>query len=186
MTTAFEKLEHLIRTANLPDGESLPKGASEETILQFENRMSIIIPDDFKRILRITNGPLIGPNGFYGIETARKEIDIEYLYYLFPCWRTLGWIPVCGDGCGNYYLIVTTGRYGAGYPVVFVDTTDGEDAPSFIVSSGVIQFGVFILEDEIENDLDNYDTPWPFDEAYVITHDPEIMNFHGVPLPWQA
>lgn len=39
---------------------------------------------------------------------------------MFPTWRDSGWLPVAGDGCGNYFVLVTSGELAG--QVGFIDT----------------------------------------------------------------
>lgn len=188
MNSDLARISDLMRIVPSPLGEPLPVGISDDDIKGFEHRTNLQLPDDFKAWLRLTNGPCIGPGGFHGINPLRHELDIEYHYELRPVWQRLQWIPVAGDGCGNYYLIVTTQEFGKGNPIIFIDTMNGDETPTFVIASSFLVFARLILEKELEAAKDNYDYdfPWPFDEAYTTTHDPEIVKFKGVPLPWQA
>ncbi|MCX7407436.1 MAG: SMI1/KNR4 family protein [Planctomycetales bacterium] len=186
MPSDYEIVSELLHRIERPDGYEIPCGATTEVILDFENRTSIRLPDDFKLWLSLTNGARVGPGAFAGIKPHDHELDIEYDYELHPEWRTLRWVPVSSDGCGNYYVIVTGQEYGKGFPIVFVDSIQGGDKPAYIVASTFMRFARFALEEEIENDKDNFDFPWPFDEAYMRLHDPEIVNFKGIDLPWQT
>jgi hypothetical protein len=31
---------------------------------------------------------------------------------MYPQWRAPGWLPVAGDGCGNYYVLAGDGSVG--------------------------------------------------------------------------
>src|SRR5581483_128991 len=99
---------------------------------------------------------------------------------MFPSWKVRKWVPVAGDGCGNYYVIPTQGEYGSGYPVLFIDTSSTSDAPSFVVSSDIGHFLVALLEKELGA------AGWPFNENYVTKADPRITDFSHVPMPWSA
>jgi hypothetical protein len=53
---------------------------------------------------------------------------------LFPEWRTLGWLPVASDGCGNYYVLAVDGTVG------FVDTMSDPGRLERAVSADLLSF----------------------------------------------
>ncbi len=44
------------------------------------------------------------------------DVDMAWRRDLHPEWAGPGWLPVAGDGCGNYYVLLGNGAVG------FVDT----------------------------------------------------------------
>jgi cell wall assembly regulator SMI1 len=174
------RIHQLLAQAPQPPGEALPGGISDSECDAFEQRTGIRLPDEVRQWLKVSNGPCVGPGGLYGIRPQRSHLDIETFLEMFPSWRTRKWIPVAGDGCGNYYVIPTQAEYGSGYPVLFVDTNSTSDTPSFIVASNIGHFLVSLLEKELGRE------GWPFNESYVTKADPEITRFVGVSLPWTA
>jgi hypothetical protein len=58
---------------------------------------------------------------------------------LYPEWRTLGWLPVAGDGCGNYYVLAGDGTVG------FVDTTSDPGSVERQVSGDLLSFMTDLL-----------------------------------------
>jgi len=103
---------------------------------------------------------------------------MAFYWELFPEWRQNGWVPVAGDGCGNYYVLMSNEKHGENSPVIFVDTLSESDSGAYVVASSLFHFLRFYLEADIDR------TGWPFDEAYVVGRDPAIMNFHDFELPW--
>lgn len=173
-----KRIRQLLARAPRPPEEVLPEGASDGDCDAFEQRTGIRLPDDVRQWLQVTNGPCVGPGGLFGIRPRRAHLDIERYFGMFPSWQRQKWIPVAGDGCGNYYVIPTQGEYGRGNPVLFVDASSTYDTPSFIVASDIGHFLVGLLEKEIGMN------GWPFDENYVTKTDAEITRFVGTPLPW--
>lgn len=161
-----------------PPEELLPEGVSDQECNDFEKRTGIALPHDVRDWLKIANGPCVGPGGLFGIRPARTHLDIESCFTMFPLWKTKKWIPIAGDGCGNYYLVPTQHEYGGGYPVLFVDTGSSSETPSYIVASDIGHFLVFLLEKELGRE------GWPFNEKAVIQFDPQITQFNGAALPW--
>lgn len=174
----FEKIRVLLQRVPKPPGELLPEPATDEKLDSFEKRSGIKLPIDLRKWFKVTNGPCVGPGGLYGIENSQSHLDIEYYLALFPSWKSRKWIPVAGDGCGNYYIVPTQEEYGAGYPVVFVDTSVASENPAYIVASDIGHFLELLLEAELGR------KGWPFDMNFMIKVDPEITRFRNVPLPW--
>jgi cell wall assembly regulator SMI1 len=161
-----------------PPEDVLPAGAELAECNAFEARTGISLPDDFRSWLKLSNGPCIGPGGLFGIRPARTALDIESRLANFPTWKTRKWLPVAGDGCGNYYVIPTQHEFGVGYPVVFIEPITTADAPQYIVASSIGRFLIFLLEEELGA------KGWPFTETKVLEADPDIVRFVGVDLPW--
>lgn len=170
----------LLRRIPHPPEEELPAGLSDQECTRFEERTGLVMPPDLRAWLNISNGPCVGPGGLYGVCPPRMHLDIESYYDMYPTWRTRGWIPVAGDGCGNQYVLVTKREYGNGLPIVFVESTSDHEMPAYIVASDIRHFLLFLFLRELGQ------CGWPFDEAIVTQNDPAIMTFHDVPLPWQG
>jgi cell wall assembly regulator SMI1 len=172
------KIRKLLARCPDPPEDTLPEGCSDADLTGFEERTKISIPADLRTWLKVSNGPCVGPGGLFGIRPNRAYLCIESRLDIFPSWKTKKWIPVAGDGCGNYYLIPTLNDYGKGFPVVFVDTIASPDSPAYIVSSDIGHFLVSLLEQELGAG------DWPFNEKSVVQHDPNILKFKCVKLPW--
>jgi cell wall assembly regulator SMI1 len=169
----------LIRAVPGPHKEGLPPGASDHALRRFETEVGISLPPGVRSWLTAYNGPLAGKDVF-GIAPISDDLDMGAILLMYPTWRDELWLPVAGDGCGNYYLVATRNEFGEGEPVFFVDTMRDCDTPAYLVGSDVWHFMRFYLLDEL--DL----TGWPFDAAEVVAADPHILNFKGIPLPWEA
>jgi cell wall assembly regulator SMI1 len=160
-----------------PPGETIPSGLLKDDLDRFEQRTEIELPSSFRSWLMTTNGPCVGPGGIVGIGTTRDLQDLECIYDLYPTWKEKGWIPIAGDGCGNYYVL-THGEYNI-EPVVFVDVMENSDEPAFVVASSLWQFLDFLFRKDLGK------SRWPFDEAEVVATDPNIIRTQFV-LPWNA
>lgn len=174
---SFEVIE-LLHRMPLPPGESLPSPVTVEAIAEFESNTKLRLPDGLRRWLLVTNGPCVGPGGVMGIGVRRQSFDIEKLLGLHPAWREKGWLPVAGDGCGNYFLVVSNNDFGVGEPVIFVEALQGETAPAFISASDTWYFLRFLFKKELSQ------SKWPFNEAEVMRDDPAIAAFRGISMPW--
>lgn len=174
----LERIDALLSQVPGPPGEPLPSGLTEEEVSGFEARVGLTLPPEQAALLRLSNGPCVGPGGLFGVRPALDFLDIERLYEAHPVWRERGWVPVAGDGCGNHYVAVPRGGQ---WPVVFIDTMETPERPVFVVASGVWKFVRALLEKELGP------TGWPFDEAEVTSSDPFITRFADLfPLPWNA
>lgn len=170
----------IMHKAPMPPGESLPPGASDDSISKCEQRLGVTFPQSLRSWLRTCNGPCVGPGGITGIKKSRKSQDIEAILGNHPNWLRKGWIPVAGDGCGNYYTIAGTGEFGCGEPVLFLDCMENESVPAFVVASNLQRFLTFLLRRELDQ------IAWPYDRTTVEHEDPEILSVRNIPLPWSA
>jgi cell wall assembly regulator SMI1 len=176
-----EEVKRLLHEVERPPGESIPPGASPAEIVTLEATIGISLPPLLRKWLSTSNGPFVGPGGIAGINPKREDRDIPWLLELFPSWKSNRWIPIAGDGCGDYYVVSTQNEFGDGEPVLFIDVHDGDDSrPTFIAASNVWRFLRFLLLKDLRK------SKWPFDEIEVLAADPEILTFSGVPLPWNA
>jgi hypothetical protein len=178
MTTGskLERIKELLSQVPRAPDEPIPSGLTDEVVLEFEKRAGLSMPPEQAGLLRLSNGPCVGPGGIYGVRSTRHSLDIEEFYESYPGWKHRGWVPVAGDGCGNYYVALHADDE---WPVVFIDTMQDAEQPAFVVASGVLAFVVFLLERELG------ETGWPFDEVKVTSSDPRIASFGDVfRLPW--
>lgn len=160
-----------------PPGESIPPGLDEAEIQGVESRIGFKLPSSFRRWLMTTNGPCVGPGGIVGINTARELQNLESIYELYPNWKSNQWVPVAGDGTGNYYVLAQP-EYDV-EPVVFVDVTENADQPAFIVASSLWHFLNFLFRKDLGK------SRWPFDKTEVLDCDAKILETEFV-LPWNA
>jgi cell wall assembly regulator SMI1 len=173
-----KEIQNLLAQCQLPPEDTLPDGCSDADLNGFEERTRISMPHDLRAWLKLSNGPCVGPGGLFGVRPNRTGLGIESRLDIFPSWKVRKWIPIAGDGCGNYYIVPTLNDYGKGFPVVFLDTMDSRDSAAYIVSSDIGHFLVSLLEQELGA------SDWPFNEKVVVERDPRILKFKGVRLPW--
>lgn len=170
----------LLHTVPSPPGEPLPSGVPRHVLEEFEESIGIRLPEGVQSWLATCNGPCVGAGGVMGISPLRKSLDITRRLASFPEWRVRGWLPIAGDGCGNYYLVATRNEFGRGEPVFFIDTMANRELPTYLVASDIWHFLRFFLLDDLKM------TRWPFDAAEVVAADPDILRFKGAPLPWES
>ncbi|MBA4020490.1 MAG: hypothetical protein C0483_25295 [Pirellula sp.] len=181
-----KRILSLIEAVRQTDDGPLRGPATVDEINQYQERTGIRLPPDVQEWLMISNGPIAGPCLFCGISDSLHTFDKEY--EVCPKWRERGWIPILNDGCGNFWVVASQGEFGAGYPVVFINSVEDDDVPCYLAASSLGHFLEFVLEDEILLAEGNrqHDRYWPFEREKVLAKDPEVLKFHGVPLPWEA
>jgi hypothetical protein len=166
-----------------PAFRSLPAGAIEKEIRDFEVRTGIIVPIELRDWLRFTNGARIGIGGTLGIHTHNVCDNIETQYEWRAAWRDLGWIPIASDNCGNYYVLATCEEDGPGHPVFFIDQqrqTASTQKPTYICASDLWHFLEFYLRDELG------ESGWPHNKDRVLQDDPALGLYSRIPRPWEV
>ena len=175
--SALTAVLSLLHKLERPPGEDIPPGILPAELDEAEHRIGFKLPASYRDWLIATNGPCVGPGGLVGIANCRKVQDLEAIYALYPQWKEKHWVPVAGDGCGNYYVMVQGGRDLES--VVFMDTAENTDEPAFVVASDLWHFLAFLLQKDLGG------SGWPFDRNEVLKTDPQIATTHFT-LPWDA
>lgn len=153
------------------DPDEVRVGATVDEIDSLANS-GIQVPDELRQWLRLCRGTTAGPGGIFGVG-HRDTRDIAFVESLHPKWRSLGWVPVAGDGFGNHYVIDMSAKQAIG----FIESTSDDQTIVFYVASGLETFLTEWLLSDIER------TGWPFDRAYVTRVDPRLLDLS--PLPWE-
>jgi len=168
----YEDLLPLLHAAHHPPEDPL-EGASLDEVREFESRIGIPLPDSLVSWLLVCRGSAGGEGGIFGVGNTRAFLDIEAILELYPDWRALGWIPIAGDGCGNYYVLMTSRP---GPPVGFVETMSSEVEVDYITASSL---DIFLREMLL---CQGTPTGWPFDRAYVARTDPALLDISPNPF----
>lgn len=161
-----------------PPGYELPGGASDADINQFEERTGTSLPSSLREWLKTVNGAMIGPGGTYGICPNDDYLDIETNLGRFPEWTRIGWLPVAGDGTGNYYVAATDASPQPGGSIHFVEAMESVEEPAFIVGSDMWHFLRGLFSRELGEEW------WPFDERRTLKADPDLSRYTELTLPW--
>src|SRR5688500_7864047 len=99
-----QRLQNLLeRTPRAPES-TVPQGASEADLKHFEATVPIRLPEALRDWLKLANGGAIGPGGLFGVGSAPEYLSIGSLLERYPTWMHKKWVPIGGDGSGNYYL----------------------------------------------------------------------------------
>jgi hypothetical protein len=95
-----------------------------------------------------------------------------------PEWVGFDWIPIAGDGVGNYYVLDASRKHIDRDAVFFVDSMEDEGL-TYIAASSLLIFLESLLEKELG------EKRWPFVATYVLSVDPDIMRIRDTNLlPW--
>ena len=176
-------------------------GASSGEIDDFERRVGLDLPDDLRDWLGFRNGTYLGEGGTWGVRPGIVHLDIESALDALRGqveWgieqlrhsrashdHLMSLLPVASDGCGSSYVIDVDGTCGIPGAVLFLDhETFAKDWPDYVVASGMWHFVRFMLERDRDIDLETFDHPWPFDEAWVLRRDPKLSACRHELLPW--
>ncbi len=175
MTDYSEVIKEL-QMLNEP-GSLLPQGVSEDKVRSFEAQINTRLPLVLRDWLMLTNAPGVGGQYLMGID-AKPIQDMMRLLNLYPKWLEAGWLPVAGDGLGNFYVVTTKQDFGSGEPVIFLDHEFDTAQPDYIVASA---FDIFVKQFVHKELVRNR---WPFDKSLTLSIDPGIMAFKSISMPW--
>ena len=131
-----EQLVALVDGAVRDPRTARERGASPEELVALGDRLGTPVPTELVDWLRICRGEAIGEGGVFGVRPDWPSLDIAGVASLFPMWRPLGWIPVAGDGCGNYYVLQPDGSVGfvdIMVDPVMVDATRAGSLAQFLI-----------------------------------------------------
>lgn len=177
-----ERLRRLLAQVEKPPGYVLPDGVDAD-VLERARARGTPLPGAFVEWLELSNGPLVGPGGFYALERTDDHHDLEELLTGHPLvveagWRGRGWAPVSSDGCGNEYVLMPEGEDG---PVGFFEMIRSAEEPEYVASSDLSHFLIGILERELGADW------WPFDAERMLEFDPGLAQIDDARhLPWNG
>jgi cell wall assembly regulator SMI1 len=174
---AITDLINLARRAPSPPGQELT-GASETEIQSLENEIGRTLSPGFRRWLRVVNGAMLGPGGIFGIRNSRDVLSIIKYLNLCPEWKSVGWVPIAGDGLGNYWVVVPQGPDGGPDWVAFVDMHEDPATVDRYFASSVPRFIEFLLKSELG------ETRWPADREYDLEQDPPLSTAPEEKAPW--
>ena len=147
--------------------------ASDADLTELGVCLGFPVPSELAAWLRVCRGSTAGPGGLFGVGNTADGLNIDSYLTWFPEWLEEGWIPVAGDGTGNYYILDASKN---GHPVGFVEPSETVSEVQYFVASGL---GVFLRELLVHEISRNR---WPFDRNYVGRVDPAVLALE--PLPW--
>ncbi len=121
LSVAAQEALRLLPLVPISPEDKLPEGATAQQLRDFEQRTQFRVPHQIEDWLLFCNGPNVAEGGVYGIRPDRPFLDIESHLAYEPEWRKNKWLPVAGDGCGNYYVAVLDPDDLTSCPIFFVD-----------------------------------------------------------------
>ncbi|GAA4609211.1 cell wall assembly regulator SMI1 [Actinoplanes octamycinicus] len=167
-------LLRLVRQIPLPPELRDLTGADDSRVAAIAARYDRQLPEEYVRWLRVCDGSYAGPGGIFGVRDALDVLGFH------PDWAGRGWLPVAGDGCGNYYVLDLSREHIDRDAVYFVDTMAGEGL-TYLVASSFLRFLRFLLEGELG------ERRWPFRAGHVSAEDPEVLLLRDEELfPWSG
>src|SRR6476660_3376 len=135
----FADLRRLVAGADRAPEDDPPEGASAAELARLSDRLGRSLPLLLRSWLSICRGAAIGPGGVFGQRPDRPGLDMVSIRDLSPEWQSLGWLPVAGDGCGNYYVLTEGGTVG------FVEPMSDPGRLERQVSSDLLSFMADLL-----------------------------------------
>jgi cell wall assembly regulator SMI1 len=165
----------LSRVSRAPE-QPFPGGAGHGELQDLARRMGTGLPGELVEWLRVCRGEAIGPGGVYGARPDCDRLDMATVLASYPSWRDSGWLPVAGDGCGDHYVLLTTGPL-AGC-VGFVEAVTDPDRIRYLVASDLWHFLFFLFSADLG------ERSWPFDAPAVLVEDPGLARTPAALLPW--
>ncbi|MGQ0845249.1 MAG: SMI1/KNR4 family protein [Sporichthyaceae bacterium] len=185
-------------------GAPVPDGATPEAIAVFETEIGRTLSASMRTWLGCVNGAAAGPGGLFGIRDRRDSSSLRQMFEIFPDWLELGWMPIAGDGCGNFYVELSRGAGAPGGFVAFVECVVDPLEIVYWAASDCLHFVEFLLEDDLRTRpaVDSRrpysqaefrarvtaEIPgtWPFDPNCVLARDPAMANAPTDFLPWNV
>ncbi len=178
MTSLAADLEKLKR---LVGRDAFPDGATDDEIRGAELELEFAIDDDYKALLRFSNGPCIGGDGVIAFFSVAKYGANKLVENIDERWRDRKWLPVTTDGCGNTFVLVTLDGV-PGRPVGFVEGISIRPEPAYLVASSFRAFLKFWVGDRGKRMKG-----WPFARELFERFDPELLTTVPERLqPWNA
>ena len=168
------ELKALMHEALLNPDELPLSGASPAEIAAAEAKLGRRLPEELRDWLSVVNGACIGRQYFIGVHPA--SYDIESTLEGTPYWEGRGWLPIAGDGCGDYYVLLEDE---IGHPIAFIDQMDFEKLAYVVSSNLAIFLRRFIAAEAI------LDWGWLFDKSEMLEKDPALLTLNVAPLPWE-
>ena len=150
MSNAKHEALKLLPFLSLAPEDSLPNGATLQQLDNFETRTTLRLPHQIKDWLLLCNGPCVAEGGVYGVCPDRPFLNIETHLNDCPKWLGNKWLPVAGDGCGNYYIAVLDRGYSTSCPVFFVDHEESSNELAYQVAPDFWTFLVWLFKRDLK------------------------------------
>jgi cell wall assembly regulator SMI1 len=161
-------------------------GATLKDVTDFERRHGLRAPTELKEWLLMCNGAEVNPGGIFPIEPTVMGSSIDRLLRREPNWVRKGWVPIAGDGCGDYYVMSALSKISGQEtsPIFFVDQSN-YNFLAYVVGSSLWHFLWFLLNSELRLQVKR-PVYWPFNKSWVLRKDPAIIYCTDAELPWNT
>ena len=140
----LEILRGLVAGAVRGPEDEPPRGAWPQELDDLQARLGCSLPAVLRIWLSVCRGARIGPAGVFGPRPDDPGIDVASRRDPYPEWAQLGWLPVAGDGCGNYYVLREDGTVG------FVGTMQDPGKIDRQAASDLLSFMIGLLAHDQE------------------------------------
>lgn len=157
-----------------------PTQLNQISLNSFEEKYNLKITESVIEWLNFSNGSFAGQGGIFGLNNEPDFLNLETYYDLYPEWIKLRWLPIAGDGCGNYYIInINHASIFKDY-IFFIDTSNSIETFTYVVASNIWYFLYFIIKSEKK------EIEWPFNKKEVLNIDPYLSVSAYSFLPWNS
>lgn len=99
----------LLETAARAPGYEIPAGVDSALLEQYLRLAGLRPSAQWLAWVSLTNGPRVGPGGFYGVGTISADTDVQEYLTAHPELLRMKLLPVAGDGCGGFWLLACEG-----------------------------------------------------------------------------
>jgi cell wall assembly regulator SMI1 len=130
--------------------DKLPGGATAEQIQLLQKYFDLQLPTQLVEWLGCCNGPCVAQGGVFGVRPDRTFLDIINYAKQHPHWQQNHWLPIGGDGCGNYYVLALDPSNADSCPVFFIDHEADYDELSHQVAPDLWHFLHWLFKDELK------------------------------------
>ena len=137
-------LRGLVAGAVRAQEDEPPRGAWPQELDDLQARLGCSLPAVLRIWLSVCRGARIGPGGVFGPRPGDPGLDMASRWDPYPEWAQRGWLPVAGDGCGNYYVLRDDGTVG------FVGTMQDPGKIDRQAASDLLSFMIGLLAHDQE------------------------------------
>lgn len=175
--TTLDDCIRVLRSAFPNNFEKRIRGASDSEICTLEERLGFALPEALDAWLRVCRGVSFD---FLACLYGTDERDHLAIWQHMPeDWPNPHWIPIAGDGCGNYYCLLPPTSDAPRGAVGFVEGI-GPESIDYVVASGLYEFLYsYIVAGDASTD-------WIDDKELLAQRDPALFKITTWPFIWTA
>jgi hypothetical protein len=176
----FEVID-LLDNLSESEGIAIPQGGGED---EFKDIATYMLVEDIAELavwVSISTGPIPISQPLMGFSVDQNQNDSNHyknVLSTYPEWRRRKWVPIAGDGCGNYYLYPLMNDFNNRRPIFLVDVSKSTITPYCAVASHLFHFLVRLLESELNRE------DYAFTRDKVLRQDVKIQQISSLAMPW--